>query len=101
MIKIENGRNYKGNGEWVDRKSVLGNPFFMKKENERNIVCDKYEEWFYKQFNDKNPKFLLELRRLYKLWKSKGQLTLVCWCAPKRCHSETIRDFLYAMAKTH
>jgi hypothetical protein len=98
MIKIENGRNCK-DGEWVDRRSVLGNPFIMKGEKERDIVCEKYKEWFYKQLKGKNPEFLHELRRLYKLWKVKGELTLICWCAPKRCHSETIKDFLYKMTE--
>ena len=33
----------------VDRASVLGNPFELTKEEDRDKVCDAYEEWF--QFN--------------------------------------------------
>lgn len=33
----------------VDRASVLGNPFELTKEEDRDRVCDAYEEWF--QFN--------------------------------------------------
>jgi len=35
-----------------------------------------------------------ELNRLYRLYKQYGCLKLYCWCAPKRCHAETIRDVL-------
>ena len=28
-----------------DRKTVLGNPFFMHNESQRDMVCDKYKTW--------------------------------------------------------
>jgi hypothetical protein len=38
--------------------------------------------------------FVNELRRLYKIYQQYGKLELFCWCAPKRCHAETIKRFL-------
>ncbi len=54
-IKIYNMRFTKPTHEWdfrVDRQSPVGNPFYMNDENQRDIVCDKYESYFQKIFTD-------------------------------------------------
>ena len=103
MITIKNLRGNALKEEWqvrVDRKSVLGNPFYMKSESFRDIVCDKYEQYFRnmlklaKSGDEHALVFVNELRRLYKLHRTYGKLELFCWCAPKRCHAETIKAFL-------
>lgn len=77
----------------VDRMSILGNPFYMKNENERDLVCDKYEKYFYNVLlNNKNINFILD-KMLEKLKENK-EIRLFCWCAPKRCHAETIKKYL-------
>ena len=96
----------------VDRASVLGNRFVMRSEVERNTVCDLYKEYFDNMvlqtkgmFMDGSPdlakitkfadaatlkRFSDELNTLiYKALKF-DKLRLFCWCAPKRCHAETI-----------
>ena len=98
MIRIVNLRNYKLNeGEIlikVDRSNkVLGNRFVMHSESERDKVCDEYEAWFNAQVNNKNQVVLNELRKIYRLAK-KYDIALGCWCYPKRCHSETIKNFI-------
>ena len=98
MITIKNLRtekfdNTKEYNVRVDRASVLGNPFRMSCEAQRDEVCNMYEEYF-KNMMKTNMQFLNEVRRLYKLHKQYGQLNLYCWCAPKRCHAETIKKFL-------
>jgi hypothetical protein len=35
-----------------------------------------------------------EIQRLKSLLAKYRKLTLVCWCAPKRCHAEVIREKL-------
>ena len=35
-----------------------------------------------------------ELDRLLALYREHGRLTLVCWCSPKPCHAEVIREYL-------
>lgn len=96
MIRIKNLRNEKPTQIWqvkVDRSSVLGNPFYMATENQRDEVCRKYEEYFNKKI-ESDIRFREELRRLYKIHRDYGKLELFCWCAPKRCHAETIKKFL-------
>jgi len=79
--------------EYIGRPSPLGNPFPMQNESQRDEVCDKYKAWFDKQVKDNNPIVMNELRRLYTIAKV-GDLKLGCFCAPKRCHGDTIKAFL-------
>lgn len=75
----------------VDRASILGNPFRLKNESFRNEVCDKYIEVFE---HHKDNKWKLELNRLLEIHRKHEKLKLFCWCTPKRCHAETIKEYL-------
>ena len=77
----------------VDRSNVLGNPFVMKNEWERDEVIEKYKEYFEEKIK-KDEKFLKELYRLRDLYKKYGKLRLFCWCFPKKCHAEVIKFFV-------
>jgi hypothetical protein len=80
---------------YVGRPTPCGNIFVMKNESERNQVCDDYQIWFDKQVNSDNrqSKFLSQLRAIYVSAK-KGDVKLGCYCAPKRCHADTIKAFI-------
>ena len=94
MIEIKNLRNQKPLYDWdvkVDRSSILGNPFHMYKEIERESVCNNYAEYFQEQMLN-NSKFIAEILRLRQLYQTHGKLNLFCWCTPKRCHAETIKN---------
>ena len=100
IIRIENLKLLKDIEEHeivikVDRSSPLGNPFYLKDESCRDEVCDKYQEYFDNIVANPNENevFMNELRRIYKLSK-KYDVILGCWCHPKRCHAETILNFL-------
>lgn len=73
------------NAVYCGRPSIFGNPFYMKDESMRNIVCDKYKAWIYE---DKQA-WLRE--RMKQELKDKN---LICWCSPKRCHCETILEIV-------
>lgn len=92
MIEICNLRNEKPKYSYdikVDRSSVLGNPFVMKTEADRDRVCDEYEEYFYKRLKD-----CTTMQRIIDFYKEYGKLRLFCWCYPKRCHAETIKRYI-------
>jgi hypothetical protein len=69
------------NGLYVraDRFSDWGNPFEMGKDGNRSEVCDNYEN-HYLPFK---PSILKKINDL------KGR-ALGCWCAPERCHCDTL-----------
>lgn len=80
-------------GEYVGRPSPLGNPFTMKDEIDRDWACDNYTRWFNRKVHEEDPDVLNELRRLYRLGRERP-VKLICFCAPKRCHADTIAFFL-------
>ena len=64
---------------YCGRGSPLGNPFVIGRDGTRDEVCDKYDAWIDRQ------------RHLIPLIASLKGRDLVCFCAPKRCHCETVR----------
>lgn len=79
----------------VDRTSILGNPFKLETESERNIVCEKYDSWLTNEIKNDNMEILKEISRLLHIYIEHGKLHLYCWCKPQRCHSESIINILY------
>lgn len=67
--------------------------YFMQDESKRDEVCDRYAKWF-ELASITNPAVINELERLLGIYRKYGKLNLFCWCAPKRCHSETIKAYL-------
>lgn len=90
---IRVGRKHEPNAQYIGRGSPLGNPFIIGRDGDRDEVCEAYEAWFTDQVKDENPAVMAELRRLYHIARD-GALVLGCFCAPKRCHGETIKRFL-------
>lgn len=84
----------------VDRSTVVGNPFPMRSEAQRDEVCRKYNEYFGNIVKnpDSNKEFMDYLRYIYKVSRLHN-IALGCWCAPKRCHAETIKAFIEKYTK--
>lgn len=67
----------------IDRASQWGNPFVIGIDGDRDAVCnlfEKYAVWRLKQ----QPDWLKPLE---------GR-DVICWCAPLRCHGETLMKLL-------
>lgn len=81
-------------GEYIGRGSPLGNPFVIGKDGTREQVIARYGIWLTEQIDKKNPVVLDELNRLgNKAIDDKG-LALQCFCYPKPCHGEVIKEKL-------
>jgi len=70
--------------------SVFGNPEHLTPENGRDYACDKYRDVYFPKLKEIYPK---EIEQLVELGQA-GNLVLVCFCAPLRCHAETIRSHI-------
>lgn len=81
---------------YVGRGSPLGNPYIManNSEKERNAVCDEYEAYLPYQLKDKLSPQYVAMQALRKKLALGHSLELICYCAPKRCHAETIKALL-------
>jgi len=104
-IQIMNLHKCKPVERWdviVDRSSELGNPYPMQSEEERDEVCDKYQERFDRIIQlqrEKTPKrfhvgIYRELFNIVNIYKHYDRVRLFCWCSPKRCHADTIKKYL-------
>ena len=78
----------------IYRGFPLGNPFPMYEESERDKVCDLFEEYFRKKVAQKDPTIMNELGRMVEKAFMNGGIELGCYCAPRRCHGNTIKSFL-------
>ena len=80
----------------VDSRSVLGNPFYESERYTSEDACEAYRKYFYNRINEFDTIILGEVRVLYCAYIEYGKLNLFCWEAPRKCHANTIREYLYA-----
>jgi len=86
-------------GVYVGRPTPLGNPFRLLREEDRDEVVARYATWLKEQIRRGNPAVTQALEELYRTLKRRGNITLVCFCAPRRCHAEVIAEKLKLMAE--
>lgn len=80
------GRYRKGmalgpNDVYIGRPGKWGNPFVMKKEEDRQLVIDQFIAWL---ATGGAPYNLEDIKR-----ELKGK-RLLCWCHPKACHGDVL-----------
>lgn len=71
-------------------QSPLHNPF---KDGDRATSIAKYRKHLLNALKE-DPTVAQEFSRLLGQLEQEGAVTLMCWCAPKACHAEVIRDLL-------
>ena len=89
------------NNIYCGRGSALGNPFVMNNYSvaERDRVCDLYEVWFKQMLGDITEiAFHTQLDIIFKASKE-GDINLGCYCAPKRCHCDTIKAYIESLSE--
>jgi len=100
MITVTSRRgNQVFTGEYIGRPNPLGNPFVIGRDGTREKVIALYHNWLTDLWNigDNNAQ-RIELFRLADIAKIRD-LYLVCWCAPKACHGDIIKQFIELINK--
>jgi hypothetical protein len=95
MITVGN-KKHGAHGIYVGRPSPLGNPFAMQGEATRAQVIRTYEDWLAEQLLDPHSAASIEMSRLAALARTQD-ICLVCWCAPKACHADSIKRTIEAI----
>jgi hypothetical protein len=96
MITVVNKRYHRGEGVYVGRPSLLGNPFRIGEHGTRKEVVAKYRVWLWRQIQQQGPVY----RELLCLAEAARQddLYLICWCKqPGRqtdCHGDILKSAL-------
>ncbi len=78
---------------YCGRGTALGNPFKMHGESDRDNVCDLYENWFHQQLQTENTAFHTQINNIL-INAGNNDINLGCFCAPKRCHCDTIKNYI-------
>lgn len=80
------------NDVYVGRGSALGNPMPIapKIGNTRDKVCDAYAE----HIKNITADMAKQLNHIVRIGDQYGEVNLVCFCAPQRCHAESIRQLI-------
>jgi hypothetical protein len=87
------GNKYAGDtGVYCGRPTALGNPYEIGACGDRDEACDLYEVWFNDHRGDPTVRHMLNM--LLEKHKREGNITLLCYCAPRRCHCDTIARYL-------
>ena len=92
MSRRHHKRNYRGPGIYIGRPSPLGNPFIIGRDGDREEVIRKYRDFLNTAIHD-DERIKAEFERLEELNK-KGDVILICWCAPSKCHGDIIKEIL-------
>ncbi len=91
-INIVNLKNHKGDVMRCCIGTPLGNPFKMKNEKDRDRVCEEYEEYLYnKIYKDKDAPMRKQVADVVVKAMNGDIVNLGCYCAPLRCHCESIK----------
>ncbi|MCG7851405.1 MAG: DUF4326 domain-containing protein [Methanosarcinaceae archaeon] len=80
-MKVINMKNEMCNVK-VDRSSVLGNPFKIGKDGNREEVIAKYRSYL--------NNCILVCDELNRLKDMPDDTVLGCWCKPKSCHGDVV-----------
>lgn len=80
----------------ADRKTPLGNPFRMYSEDQRDLVCNQFYDYFENKIEVQDQVIIEQLRLIKHKAKeaNKPYFKIGCHCSPKRCHVDTICYFL-------
>lgn len=103
-IKVVNVENFDNNsiknGEVINIMSpqILGNPFRMQSEDEREIVVRKFYHYLREEYV-KRGDIYNELIKLSSIIKEGKDLYLLCCCSPKLCHGEIIARAVMGIIK--
>jgi len=89
VITVVNKRYFKGKGIYIGRPSLLGNPFIVGRNGSLDEVMRKYEEYLLAAL--RSSKRIAAAFEKIKEAAREGDVNLICWCAPKRCHGNIIK----------
>jgi len=93
MIHVVNRKTYRGEGVYIGRPNLLGNPFRIGEDGMRDEVIVRYRAWLWRQIQEQGDVYR-ELHRLAELARH-GDLVLICWCKQSDqevgCHGDILK----------
>lgn len=94
--------------EYIGRGSPLGNPYSHRQGTKAEHVVPTVEDaitayraWLIARIQDGDGVVVPELDRLAQIALNTGTLNLRCYCAPKPCHGEVIKEVILTVLKEY
>ena len=84
--------------------SPLANRYRTKQYGSLKIVLEKYKQWIFSVYACKEGPAYEELMRLVELHRQGKDIKLACWCKPKACHGDIIKqvvEFIVEYERSH
>lgn len=107
MIQVVNKYKFKSTDEsvifYIGRGSLLGNPFTSIKDRKTRaqFVCScreesvtNFKDYLLKKIAEKDKLICDELNKIYLAAKSGKTVYLICFCKPKLCHGDIIKEII-------
>ena len=76
------------------RESPLSNKFRTNLSYNLTDVLQLYKSWLYTNFIKGEGEVYEEIMRLITLVKEGKEINIACWCKPKQCHGDIIKEFV-------
>lgn len=95
------------NDYYIGRGSLLGNPFTHLPTAIRGTVmvasrdeaCARYDKYLDEQLKDPDSTSTYMINGLEQAVREQGEINLVCFCAPHKCHGDKIKQVLLERLK--
>lgn len=84
---------YIGRGGKGKAQSPFANPFTVK-DYGLKLCLKKYKEWLQEKLKDKNSPQRVQLETLAEMVMNGHNIRLVCFCKPKPCHGDIVKQIL-------
>lgn len=90
---------------YIGRGSVFGNPYTSKplintlaeyQTSSREVAINTYAIYLHRKMASENKDMMDGLNEMLEKLKE-GDINLVCYCAPKECHGDIIKNKLLSM----
>lgn len=78
---------------YIGPPSPLANPYANDRSLDHDQQIDAYADWFYDQLDARNRALIKQLRRCHHTGIQDNLLILGCFCYPRRCHGDVIRQY--------
>lgn len=78
---------------YIGRGSPLGNPYPIGDNTTREQVIEKYKDYLMDQISKGNQSIINALNNI-KTQSAYKEVKLGCFCKPKSCHGDVIKDYL-------
>ena len=99
MITVRNKRNYNGPGIYVGRPSVLGNRARMEDESQRDWAVEQFRIRLRDALASGDLATMTAILNILVAALA-GEANLICWCTPKRCHADVIKECVESIMET-